>query len=378
MTGLAIRNGTRRVDADVFAGERLWLLESAEQVAKLGSWEWLAGSDEPSWSDNLYRIFGLEPGQLTPTRGFVLEQAHPDDRERLARYIEMTRRIADPPPIEYRIVQPGRGVRYLRSTITTLESGAERVRRIVGTVQDLTDQRLADREIAAHVAVSRVLADWDRFEEDGKRLLRGLAEAMEFVFGALWLPDRDLLTARLLWSDFSIAEAAQFEAATLALRVPRGVGLLGHAWEREAPVNVTDVLLDPDYRRRKAAARAGLHGALAFPALHAGEVLAVLEFYCPEESRPTARLIQTIGAIGNELGEFLSRRAGQLHSPPLTPRELQVLQLTADGCSRAKIADRLTVSPATVATHMKHIFEKLDVGDRASAVAIALRQGLIA
>ena len=61
----------------------------------------------------------------------------------------------------------------------------------------------------------------------------------------------------------------------------------------------------------------------------------------------------------------------------LTPREREVLQLAADGLAGAGIAERLVVSPATVKTHLTHIYEKLEARDRAAAVATALRLGLI-
>jgi DNA-binding CsgD family transcriptional regulator len=63
--------------------------------------------------------------------------------------------------------------------------------------------------------------------------------------------------------------------------------------------------------------------------------------------------------------------------PPLTPRELEVLALAAEGNSRGTIASMLLVSPATVRTHFEHIYTKLGVHDRAAAVAQAIRLGLI-
>jgi len=361
----------------VSVDDRLRLLESAEQVANLGGWEWSVGSERLLWSANLYRIFGFEPDQITPTREFVLRHAHPDDRDRLLRHSAMIRRAACPPPIEYRIKHPSGGVRHLRSTITMVQSDGRGATRIAGAVQDVTDELDGNRGLAAHAAVSRALMDWGQFDESGTRLLGGLAEALRFVFGALWIPDGDLLKARLVWSDPAL-ELSEFEASTRALGFPRGAGIPGQAWEGKAPVNVVDVLAEPNYRRRKPAARAGLHGAAALPVLHGGEVLAVLELYKQEEHQPTARVAETMIAIGHELGQFLSRRQGQLlYSSPLTPRELQVIQLAADGCSRAEIASRLTISSATIATHMKHIFESLGVRDRAAAVATAIRMGLI-
>jgi DNA-binding NarL/FixJ family response regulator len=61
----------------------------------------------------------------------------------------------------------------------------------------------------------------------------------------------------------------------------------------------------------------------------------------------------------------------------LTPRELQVLQLLADGLSNREAAARLFVSEASIKTHVLHIYDKLGVRDRAGAVGEAFRRGLV-
>ena len=63
--------------------------------------------------------------------------------------------------------------------------------------------------------------------------------------------------------------------------------------------------------------------------------------------------------------------------PALTEREREVLALTADGSSVADVAGRLHLSDSTIKTHLHHAYEKLDVSDRAAAVARAMRFGLI-
>jgi two-component system nitrate/nitrite response regulator NarL len=63
--------------------------------------------------------------------------------------------------------------------------------------------------------------------------------------------------------------------------------------------------------------------------------------------------------------------------PVLTPREREILRLTADGHSAPEIANELHVSPATVKTHLQSLYEKLGVSDRAAAVAAAMRRGLL-
>ena len=78
-----------------------------------------------------------------------------------------------------------------------------------------------------------------------------------------------------------------------------------------------------------------------------------------------ARLVQHVGS-GAAMGP-----------EPLTPRELEVVRLVARGASNREIARDLRLSEATVKTHLLHIFEKLGVSDRTSAVTTALERGLI-
>jgi two-component system nitrate/nitrite response regulator NarL len=81
--------------------------------------------------------------------------------------------------------------------------------------------------------------------------------------------------------------------------------------------------------------------------------------------------------------EVQTRLAGEIRhrsEPPvplLTPRETEVLRLTADGRSVREVADELVLSAATVKTHLQHIYQNLGVSDRASAVAEAMRHGII-
>jgi DNA-binding NarL/FixJ family response regulator len=61
----------------------------------------------------------------------------------------------------------------------------------------------------------------------------------------------------------------------------------------------------------------------------------------------------------------------------ITPRELEVLELLAEGLTNAQIAERLKVSPRTVKTHVQNLLSKLDTRDRTGAVARAFRLGII-
>ena len=69
--------------------------------------------------------------------------------------------------------------------------------------------------------------------------------------------------------------------------------------------------------------------------------------------------------------------AASAATPSLSPRELEVLRLVADGRSNPEIARTLVIGEATVKTHLVHVFEKLEVNDRTRAVTRAMELGLL-
>jgi ATP/maltotriose-dependent transcriptional regulator MalT len=79
----------------------------------------------------------------------------------------------------------------------------------------------------------------------------------------------------------------------------------------------------------------------------------------------------------NDAASYVIEDDGRVLSPSLTPREIEVLTLAADGLSGPELAEALVLSPATIRTHFKNIYAKLDVRNRSAAVAKAMRLGII-
>jgi DNA-binding NarL/FixJ family response regulator len=77
------------------------------------------------------------------------------------------------------------------------------------------------------------------------------------------------------------------------------------------------------------------------------------------------------------VADLLTQRSREPKRPVLSPRELEVLRLIAGGATNRELATNLFITEATVKTHLLHIFAKLEVNDRAAAVATAYQKSLL-
>ncbi len=122
-------------------------------------------------------------------------------------------------------------------------------------------------------------------------------------------------------------------------------------------------------------------GAAVLAALEAG----VAGFLSKDASRDAiAEAVRRVAAgdtvVAPEVQRAMSEelRARRDRAPNLlSDREQEVLALLADGRSTGEIAEQLIIGPATVKTHLHHLYEKLGVSDRAAAVAEGMRRGLL-
>jgi PAS domain S-box-containing protein len=357
------------------SARRFAMLEHAAEAACIGSYEWDVRTGELRWSDNLFRLFGLDPGAITPTPDYVFARTHEDDRDRVRRLVETGAATGRPWKVEYRIVRADSAVRRLQSIVASVEEDSV-TRRFLGTVQDVTERRQIAREIAGHIAIEEVLASWVSLEDGAERLLSSLGEAMDFAVGVLWLRRDDVLVSGSLWRSGS-SDGSEFDTAARALEPEPGQSLPVEAWLSRQPVVVVSLPDAPPFMGRDAAVRARLRGAVALPAVNGDRAFAVLEFYSRDRLQPTETLLRSLTGMGHELGHFFARRSGELRPQELTARQHEVLQLAACGMSGKSIAQQLSVSPSTVKTHFEHIYAKWGVSDRASAVAKGLRDGVI-
>jgi PAS domain S-box-containing protein len=118
-------------------------LAEAQELAHIGSWEWSIVENRVAWSDELFRIYGLEPGPKV-TYGSYLDHIHPDDRELVRETVRQARDDAGPFSFDHRVVRPDGTVRWVHGRGRVILDASGKPTRMVGTSQDITDSKGLD------------------------------------------------------------------------------------------------------------------------------------------------------------------------------------------------------------------------------------------
>ncbi|HEV2246306.1 MAG TPA: ATP-binding protein [Terriglobia bacterium] len=121
-------------------------LREAQRIAQLGNWEWDVPANRLRWSDEIYSIFGVKPGEFRATHQAFLERVHPADLEKVEEAVRRSLETAQPYSLEHRVLRPDGGVRIVRQQAELSRDSSGGVQRMIGTVQDITEQKRIEAE----------------------------------------------------------------------------------------------------------------------------------------------------------------------------------------------------------------------------------------
>jgi len=132
-------------------------LNSAQEVAKVGSWKWNLAKKEVLWSDEMYRIFGIDKKTYKGRLGDAISSViHPEDLHLVLP--ENAPSFSDKKPVEYRIILPDKSIRYISAlageSIKDVNGG---IVFITGTAQDITEKKIADNALIDKVAELEIM-----------------------------------------------------------------------------------------------------------------------------------------------------------------------------------------------------------------------------
>jgi diguanylate cyclase (GGDEF)-like protein/PAS domain S-box-containing protein len=170
----------------------------------------------------------------------------------------------------------------------------------------------AEQRLAIEHAAARALAESDSMAQAAPRIIRAICETLRWSCGSRWELDKesDTLFCTETWGP-SKAVAA-FLQATRKIRQERAPGgLIRRAWLEGEPVWIPDVGDEPSFNRAPLARSAGLHSGFAFPIKAGATVIGVMEFFGREIERPDAELLECVGYVGSQIGQYLQRKQAE-------------------------------------------------------------------
>ncbi len=141
------REVAERKRADQAVRESEAHLAASQQMGHLGNWEWNAATDEEVWSDETYRIFGLDPNSPCPSFEQFLEMVHPDDRDAVAKSVEGAITERRPYAFEYRVIRPDGTCVTCFSKAELILDDAGDVAGMAGILQDITERREIEKQL---------------------------------------------------------------------------------------------------------------------------------------------------------------------------------------------------------------------------------------
>jgi PAS domain S-box-containing protein len=144
-------------------------LKNAQRIAHLGHWVWDTRKQTLEWSDEIYRIFGIEPHSIKPSVEDFESRIHPDDLEPFLAKRELMLRQGKEAVIEHRIVLPDGSIKFVEERAGVEKNGSGDIIRVTGTVQDITEpgrSELLIREYASRLELTMMAANMAWWELD--------------------------------------------------------------------------------------------------------------------------------------------------------------------------------------------------------------------
>lgn len=142
------------------------LLRESQQIAHIGSWEWDIASDRIEWSDELYRIWQLDPSASFSYADYI-NRLHPDDREHTQDVIARALQAGGTYNVDHRIILPDGEQRWIHGRGEVIADGNGRAIRLRGVVQDVTDRVTSEQRLRSllreQLATERAKRERERF-----------------------------------------------------------------------------------------------------------------------------------------------------------------------------------------------------------------------
>ena len=205
-----------------------------------------------------------------------------------------------------------------------------------GICRDISERKRVQARLATQHAVTRIIAEAQDVTEATPQIIRAICESLGWDVGGIWRLHHEEKSLRCAeaWHSPSIADEV-YEDMCSEHPLPPGVGLPGQVWASGGVIWMEDVTQEPNFPRARAAERAGLRSAFAFPIMLGANLVGVMEFFSREVRARDEEVIEMLSGLGNQIGQFMERRRIERERIELLARE-QAAREEAEVANRLK------------------------------------------
>ncbi len=162
-------------------------LSEAEAIGRMGHWRWLVGEDDISWSDEIFRIFGVAQNSFTPSMNTLGDLVHKRDLSRVIQVFQRAIIEEKSYDMEFRVMRPSGDVRFVMCEGRCEKNQGGEVIALYGIMQDMTERMLYEQKLRrakdaseqAYAAKSRFLANMSHELRTPLNAIIGFSEMIE-------------------------------------------------------------------------------------------------------------------------------------------------------------------------------------------------------
>jgi PAS domain S-box-containing protein len=263
------------------------MLNEAQRIAHLGSWEWQLGSDDMLWSDETFRLCGYDPGSIEPSLSRMRELILAEDWPRLDEALAAASRGQTSAPFDLRLQRPDGTLRHLLARVESSAAPGRRPGRLIGTYLDVTERVIAEQRLAFMARLYALLSKANQAIvriRDPETLLAAICRIAVEDGGCsmAWgcRVDAGQRGNIVRWGD----DQHYVEAAmAVYLTQPQAEGPTALVQRQGGHVICDDMTTDPRFVPwQTLAAERGYRSSAAFAIHYQDEVVALLNLYAPE------------------------------------------------------------------------------------------------
>lgn len=177
-------------------------IKDVEEMAKLGKWSIDLVNNKMEWSDQIYKIFGLTPGMIHPSKENFIKSIRYEDKQKVNDAIRLAERSTEKIEIEFVIYTNGTQIKYLKSSFQIKIDEVARQSLIIGFVQDITEQKKSEELMAKQNLM-------DKSAQTNKKILHDLEFQINTPLAAMFS------YLNLLMKNNDIGESAQKDLESL-------------------------------------------------------------------------------------------------------------------------------------------------------------------